>query len=256
MKKSVNFWSRVAFGGALVLAFILVNFGSGDAKHPGSNPLLPTAAAADAPKDTASGQLVPLTLKLPDAAFKGTPKDVPTNAFVEPLSDKPRPPMMVPAGLKNLAALPGVKISSSDKNAAPESLAKLTDGNKEGIDDAILYLRKGTQWVQLDLGAPHQVFAIVIWHAHDIAKIYRDVVVQVADDPEFTANVRTLFNNDRDNSSGLGAGTDLEYFETREGKLINAKGVTARCLRCYSRGSTESAMNQYTEIEVYGRPAQ
>jgi hypothetical protein len=240
MNRTAHLWTRLACGAACLFTFASLNL----------------ASAGDAPKDTAASQLVPLMLKLPDPAFKGTPKDTPTNAFVEPLSDKPRPPMMVPAGLKNVAAGPNVKLSTSDKNATPESLAKLNDGNKDGVDEAVLYLRKGTQWVQLDLGAPQQLFAIVIWHAHDIAKIYRDVVVQVADDPEFTQNVRTLFNNDRDNSSGLGAGTDLEYFETNQGKLINAKGVTARCVRCYSRGSTESAMNQYTEVEIYGRPPQ
>ena len=40
-----------------------------------------------------------------------------------------------------------------------------------------------------------------------------------------------------------------------EGKLIDAKGARARFLRFYSKGSTESALNEYTEIEVYGRPA-
>ena len=49
--------------------------------------------------------------------------------------------------------------------------------------------------------------------------------------------------------------TDREYFETHEGKLIDAKGVKARYLRFYSKGSTESALNEYTEIEVYGRTA-
>ena len=44
---------------------------------------------------------------------------------------------------------------------------------------------------------------------------------------DFIQNVKTLFNNDQDNTSGLGVGTDREYFETHEGKLINAKGVKA-----------------------------
>jgi hypothetical protein len=109
--------------------------------------------------------------------------------------------------------------------------------------------------VQLDVGSPSEVFALVIWHAHNTAKVYHDVLVQVADDPGFNENVRTLFNNDQDNTSGLGAGTDREYFETHEGKLINAKGVNARYIRFYSKGSTESALNEYTELEVYGRPA-
>src|SRR6266404_9915266 len=73
--------------------------------------------------------LVPLDLKLPAPAFKGTPKDIQLSSYVEPLSDKPRPPMMVPSGLKNLAS--GAKLSSSDANATPETLAKITDGDKE-----------------------------------------------------------------------------------------------------------------------------
>jgi hypothetical protein len=75
-----------------------------------------------------SGDLVPLTLKLPAPAFKGTPKDIQLSSFVEPLSEKPRPPMMVPAGLKNIAK--DAKITCSDKNATAESLAKIVDGDK------------------------------------------------------------------------------------------------------------------------------
>jgi hypothetical protein len=208
--------------------------------------LAPTLPAADA------GDLVPLPLKLPAPAFKGTPKDL-VVPNVEPVSDKPRPPMMVPAGLKNIAL--GSKITCSDKNVPADSLAKITDGDKEASDQSIIFLRKGTQWVQMDLGSPQGIFAIVIWHAHNSAKVYHDVIVQVADDADFIDNVRTVFNNDSDNTSGLGVGTDREYFETYEGKLINAKGIKARYIRFYSKGSTESALNEYTEIEVYGRPA-
>ena len=205
--------------------------------------------AGDPPKE---GQ-VPLEIKLPSPAFKGTPKDIQLSSYVEPLSDKPRPPMMVPAGLKNLAT--GAKVTSSDANATPETLAKITDGDKEASDQSIIFLRKGTQYIQMDLGAPSELFAIVIWHAHNSAKVYHDVIVRIADDAEFAKNVRTIFNNDQDDSSKLGAGTDREFFETNEGKLINAKGEKAQFIRFYSKGSTESALNEYTEIEVYGRPA-
>jgi hypothetical protein len=197
--------------------------------------------------------LVPLNLKLPAEAFKGTPKDIKTNAYTEPYPDKPRPPMMVPPDLKNLAK--GAKITSSDKNATQEMLEKITDGDKEAADQSIIFLRKGTQYVQFDLGAPSEIFAIVIWHAFNAAKVYHDVVVQIADNADFTQNVKTIFNNDQDNSSGLGVGTDREYFETHEGRLIDAKGVKAQFIRFYSKGSTESALNEYTEIEIYGRPA-
>jgi hypothetical protein len=162
--------------------------------------------------------------------------------------------MMVPPGLKNLT--PGSKLTSSDQNATPAILTKLTDGDKGASDQSIIFLRKGTQWVQMDLGSPSEIFALVIWHAHNTAKVYHNIIVQVADDADFIENVRTVFNNDSQNTSGFGVGTDREYFETYEGKLINAKGVEARYIRFYSKGSTESALNEYTEIEVYGRQAQ
>jgi RNA polymerase sigma factor (sigma-70 family) len=210
-------------------------------------------AAKSVPSMRTQNGMVPLILDLPAPAFKGTPKDLKLGPNVEPLSDNPRAPMMVPPGLNNIA--PDSKVKCSDKNVPPDNLTKLTDGDKDASDQSIIFLRKGTQWVQMDLGSPQDIFALVIWHAHNMAKVYHDVIVRIADDPDFTKNVRTIFNNDADNSSGLGFGKDREYFETYEGKLINAKGVKARYIRFYSKGSTESALNEYTEIEVYGRQA-
>jgi hypothetical protein len=204
---------------------------------------------------TSAADLVPLTLKLPEPAFKGTPKDIQTNSYTEPYPDldKPRPAMMVPPGLKNVAKT--AKLATSDKNATEEMLAKIVDGDKEASDQSIIFLRKGTQYVQMDLGSSQEVFAIVVWHAFNAPKVYRDVVIQASENPDFSGDVKTIFNNDQDNSSALGAGTDREYFETHLGKLIDSKGVKGRYLRFYSKGSTESALNEYTEIEVYGRPA-
>jgi hypothetical protein len=206
-------------------------------------------------KSPSAGNLVPLILKLPDAAFKGTPPNgIPTNSYTEPYDpDKIRPPMLVPAGLKNIA--PAAKLTCSDTNIPPENLPKITDGDKEASEESVLVLRRGTQWVQMDFGAPHEIFAIVIWHSHNSIKVYHDVIVQAADDAGCTQNLNTLFNNDQDNSSGRGVGTDREYWETREGKLLDGKGIKARYLRFYSKGSTEAAFNDYTEIEVYGRLA-
>jgi len=80
-------------------------------------------------------------------------------------------------------------------------------------------------------------------------------IVQVSDDPEFKTGVSTLYNNDRENKAGLGAGTDKEYFEPRFGKLIDAKGTKARYVRGYTRGGTQGALNVWQEIEVYAKPA-
>jgi RNA polymerase sigma factor (sigma-70 family) len=201
----------------------------------------------------AQNGMVPLILDLPARAFKGTPKDLQIGPNVEPLSDKPRAPMMVPPDLQNLA--PGSRVTCSDTNVTADILAKLTDGDKESSDQSIIFLRKGRQWVQMDFDSPQEIFALVIWHAHNMAKVYHNVIVQIADDPDFVKHVRTIFNNDSDHSSGLGVGKDREYIETYEGKLINARGVKARCIRFYSNGSTESALNEYTEIEIYGRQA-
>ena len=73
-------------------------------------------------------------------------------------------------------------------------------------------------------------------------------------DPDFTQNVHTLYNNDRDNTAGLGAGADRQYFESYMGKVVDAKGARGRYVRLYSHGSTDSALNEYTEVEIYGRP--
>ena len=81
-------------------------------------------------------------------------------------------------------------------------------------------------------------------------------LVQVADDRDFITNVRTLFNNDIDNSAGLGVGNDMHYIETNEGKLIDAKGARARYVRLYSNGNNIDDLNHYIEVEIYGKAVQ
>jgi hypothetical protein len=76
--------------------------------------------------------------------------------------------------------------------------------------------------------------------------------VQVSNDPSFETGVRTLFNNDYDNSAEQGKGSNKPYVESRFGKLIDAKGVTAQYLRLWSSGNTANDMNHYIEVEVYG----
>jgi hypothetical protein len=166
-----------------------------------------------------------------------------------------RPPFLAPAGVTNVAL--HKKVTSSATNASPEELAKVTDGEKQAEEENIVILRRGSQWVQIDLASPQEIFAIVLWHNHASAKAYHGVIVEVADGPDFTPaeNVRILFNNDVENKAGLGIGKDREYFETYVGKLIDAKGAKARYVRLYSNGSTAASYSEYLEAEVYGRPA-
>jgi len=193
-----------------------------------------------------------LVLKLPAPTLKGTPEDLPVGPNLEPLPEKPRAPFSTAKGVKNVAA--GKPVVSSVKPFSGE-LNQVTDGKKEAFDYDAVEMKKGSQYVQVDLGETCAIHAIVMWHDHRYIQVMHDVIVQVSDDPEFKNNVTTVFNNDVDNSSGLGVGTDREYFETHEGRIVDAKGVKGRYVRGYTKGGTLSALNCWQEIEVYALAA-
>jgi len=197
-------------------------------------------------------KLVPLDIKLPRAMFEGTPQPVQVSHWKKPLG-KPRPPFLAPVGTKNVAF--EKPVTSTDELPIIGELEMLTDGDKEGADGSFVELGPFKQSVTIDLEAEYDIYAIVFWHYHKQACVFFDVVVQVADDPDFITNVTTLFNNDIDNSIGLGLGKDMHYTETHEGKLIDARGVRARYVRLYSNGNTANDLNRYIEVEVFGKSA-
>jgi len=209
--------------------------------------LLPATVPAQDGKGT-----VPLKIDFPSHTLKGTPEDLPAGPNIEPISDKAPPPLQVPAGVVNVAA---GKSATSSVPPFLGDLKQLTDGKREPIDDDAIEMKKGVQWVQVDLGKSFAIHAIVMWHDHRYVQAVRDVILQVSNDPEFKTGVTTLFNNDVDNSAGQGIGTDREYFELEFGKAVPAKGISARYVRGYTRGNTLSALNCWQEIEVYALPA-
>lgn len=196
------------------------------------------------------GDKVPLVLSLPAPTLKGTPEDLPKAPNIEPIPDTP-PVFLVPKGVKNVAL--GKPVTSSVPPFTGE-LSRITDGKKEAIDDDTVEMKRGVQWVQVDLGKPYAIYAIAMWHDHRYIQVIHAVIVQVSDDPQFKTNVTTLFNNDKDNLAGFGAGTDREYFETPMGKVVDGKGIQARYVRGYSKGSSQGALNCWQEIEVYALP--
>ena len=99
------------------------------------------------------------------------------------------------------------------------------------------------------------IYAVLLWHFHSQARVYREVVVQISNDPTFKSGVITIFNNDFKGELGAGAGKDLNYVETYQGKLIDAKGANGRYVRLYSNGNTTNKLNDYIEVEVWGKPA-
>lgn len=195
--------------------------------------------------------LVPIPLVLPKPLFVGTPVPIKVPNLEKPSGAK-RPAFLAPAGTVNLSK--DKAVTASDTFPVIGDIPFVTDGDKDGSEGTFVEFGPGVQWVQIDLGATATLRAIVCWHFHAQARVYHDVIVQASDDPEFKTGVTTLYNNDHDNSAGLGAGKDLAYVETSEGRLIDAKGVRARHVRLYSNGNTTSELNHYVEVEVFGQP--
>lgn len=195
--------------------------------------------------------LEPIPLELPEPMFVGTPQNLNVPNLEKPLG-KPRPPFLAPAGTENVAL--DKPVSSSDDFPIIGELEMVTDGDKEAADGSYVELGPFIQHVTIDLEAVHTIYAVVLWHFHKQARVYFDVIVQVSNDPDFEEEVTTIFNNDHDDSSKLGKGNDKNYVETAEGKLIDAKGVEGRYVRCYSRGNSNNDLNHYIEVEVYGKP--
>jgi len=194
---------------------------------------------------------VELKLQLPKPMFIGTPRNIRT-PNLEVVTGKARGPFYVPAGTKLVSLKKPV--TASDMAPVIGETSFVTDGEKSGEDGYFVEFGPGKQWVQIDLKEPYILQAIIIWHYHSQARVYRDVVLQVSDDRDFVGGVTTIYNNDHDNTSGLGIGRDKEYIETNEGRLIDPKGVKARYVRLTSGGNTSNDMNHYVEVEVYGVP--
>jgi hypothetical protein len=233
--------------------------GSAKARPPATAITAPADAAAEAQqavKDAAAKDLAPLPIELPRPQIPPTLKNLPPGVRVAiPHNQwRPRKPFLAPKGCVNVAR--GRRVSASDNEPVIGELSMITDGDKAGGDGSFVDLGPGVQWVQIDLGSALAIHAIVLWHEHRQPLVYHDVVIQVSDDRDFITNVRTLFNNDHDNSAGMGIGEDWGYFEMYEGELFEAKGVRARYVRLYSNGSTGDDLNRYTEVEVYAIPAE
>jgi hypothetical protein len=192
--------------------------------------------------------LIEFKPEFPAPAFFGTPLDIKL-PNLEP-SQEIRISFVAPKGVHLISH--NAKVSSSEAIPLHGSLAMVTDGQKIGDDSHFVELPPGHQWVQIDLGESKQIFAITLWHYHKVMRAYRDVVIEVADDPGFSSGTSIVYNNDHDNSLGLGTGSNLAYIETNHGRIIDVPGISARYVRLHSNGNTSDELNHYTEVEIYG----
>lgn len=256
--------NRVSQGiGLIVLLIVAVALSSCGKQEPAGKPT-PSSGQNQAPKvemvkteehpvaeETAivpaGMEVLPIVLPRPMFVGTRTPILVPN---LEKLSGWARPPFYVPKGTVLISK--GKPVTGSENEPITGELDMITDGDKEAVDGSFVELGPFKQFATIDLEAEHEIYAVLVWHYHKQACVYFDVIGQISSDKDFI-DATTIFNNDLDNTSGLGVGQDPHYVETSEGRLIDAKGLKGRYVRFYSNGNNANDLNHYIEIEVWGK---
>ena len=201
----------------------------------------------------AFAEKVAIKFELPPPHSSGTPKEIKSdNLEPDPGPGKLRAPIMVEPEFTKKLTTENTKVTTSEEAVTGDN-DYVVDGDKTPDATSMLQLPGGLQWVQLDLGAEHTIAAVCVWHDQGDERVYKDVIVQISNDANFVDGVKTIFNNDHDNTAKLGAGKDKEYRERNDGRPMDAKLTKGRYVRCYSNGSTSEPVNNYIEIEVFGK---
>jgi len=194
-----------------------------------------------------------------DAVTKGTPGYPKT--FTKPphlREEVKRAPFLSVPGVE-LLSLKKPATCSVDMGPIIGELEQLTDGVKTCTEFDYVELDPGPQWVQVDIEEVVNIHCIAFWHYYKNPVVYKDVIVQVADDPEFTQNVRTVFNNDHDDSSKQGKGEDTAFFGRWWGEVVDTRGpdyegIAARCVRIWTNGGEADEPTKFVEVNIYGTP--
>ena len=196
---------------------------------------------------------VAIKFELPPPHSSGTPKEIKSDNLEKDLGPgKLRAPIMVEPEYAKKLTSEKTKVTTSEEAVTGEN-DYVVDGDKTADATCMLQLPGGLQWVQLDLGAEHVISALCVWHDQGDERVYKDVIMQISNDEKFATGVTTVFNNDHDNTAKLGKGTDKEYRERNDGRPVDAKLTKGRYVRVYSNGSTSEPVNNYIEIEVFGK---
>jgi hypothetical protein len=193
----------------------------------------------------------PLKIEFPKPQFQGTPLPA---AGIKNLEKPGNPVKSIPVAKGSSLISKDKAVTSSETAPSIGEIVMVTDADKDGADGSFVELGPGSQWVQIDLGGEFNVSAIVVWHYHKQARVYKDVIVEAGTDKEMAGGT-VLYNNDDDNTLGKGAGKDPAYVETNHGRIIDGKGTKARFIRLWSNGNHVDDLNHYVEVEVWGVPA-
>ncbi len=174
--------------------------------------------------------------------------------------------------LDNLALGKKVTVGSNTEGAQvkvnpsrPESMA--VDGkHPEDNSDANyvdFWLEKdgsavsGSAYAQVDLKARCEIANIHLYRYWGDGRQYNGTTIVAADEEADFADPQkctVLYNSDKDNVHGFGAGKEALYNETNAGKVIDvsAKKVNARFIRVYMQGNANGPQNHIVELEVNG----
>ena len=123
------------------------------------------------------------------------------------------------------------------------------------------------QYITIDLGQSYDISQIKYFGSvpgdEGYVNISKNMVFRVSNDPNFQdESTKTVFNSDRENTWGFGAGTDTDEANTHEGRTITFEPVNARYVRYYQNaakqgieGTTLSDLPWLSacEIEVYAQ---
>ncbi|MCL1922143.1 MAG: hypothetical protein FWG50_13910 [Kiritimatiellaeota bacterium] len=206
-----------------------------------------------------SKRMLPLLLSMLIGVLPGgaAPLEIKSPNLEPPRQGKPYPPIEVSVGGGRLLSH-GCPVTASIETPERGEWAMITDGNKE-LDNGVTLVKfaPGVQWVQVDLRTSQVINAVCVWRHAEWSGVCRDMVVRLSDDADFGEGATTVFNNDHDNSAGLGAGGDKEYIETNRGRPISVPSLRARYVRVYGNGMYLEGrrfdpFNYCSEIEVYG----
>lgn len=176
-----------------------------------------------------------------------------------------------------IAGSPGFTAAASDKskelqNVALNKKVTGTKGNPESTITAVTDGRYGCvnefdyyeigggiaqdpkdpYYAQVDLGEVYPVERVNLWRYYKDNRKYWDTIVFVSEDEDFTAD-DIVYNSDKENFFGFGAGADEPYAETADGKEIAFEPRDARYIRIINNGHDRSWQHggHFVEIEAW-----
>lgn len=169
-------------------------------------------------------------------------------------------------------AIYGEKISASNvvknaeisakwtKNGTPvhvnegKPLSNTVDGNRstDSYADFGEDNKTDSSYLEFDMGSLKDVESVNLYRYFKDGRTYKGTVIALSKTADFS-DPDIIYNSDKENFHGLGAGSDDTYAETADGKsIVLDKLTSARYIRIYMHGSNTGNTNHVVELEVMG----